>query len=84
MTPQTIEDRLERFVREAFGISPGDPGFSLTADLFDGGYVDSVGLAELLEFIRLQFGVEVPEEDLLSDDFSSIKGMGQVIARHAG
>lgn len=84
MNPATIEERLERFVREAFRVSPGDPGFSRTADLFDGGYVDSVGLAELLEFVRQEFGVDVPEDDLLSEDFSSIKGMGQIIARAPG
>lgn len=84
MTTDQIEDRIEAWVRVAFSVSPGDPGFDRAADLFDRGYVDSVGLAELLEFIRVEFGVEVPEEDLLSDDFSTIKGMGRIIGEHVG
>lgn len=82
MTTHDVEDQLEEFVRTAFSVSPSDPGFDRTADLFDRGYIDSVGLAELLEFIRERFHVEVPEDDLLADDFSSIKGMGRIIQQH--
>lgn len=84
MTSNQIEDSLEAFVRVAFSVSPDDPGFDRAADLFDRGYVDSVGLAELLEFIRSEFAVEVPEDDLLSEDFSTIKGMGRIIREHVG
>jgi D-alanine--poly(phosphoribitol) ligase subunit 2 len=73
--------RIEAFVRETFDVSPGDPGFSRDVDLFDGGYVDSVGFTELLAFIEEQFGIEVPEDELLSDEFLSIDGMGRVLAR---
>lgn len=78
------EDRIERFVRTAFDVSPDDPGFDRATDLFDSGYVDSVGLAELLEFISEEFGVEVPESDLLSEEFATIQGMARIINRHGG
>ncbi len=79
-----VADRIEVFVRAQFSISPGDPGFGRTSDLLDGGYVDSVGFVELLEYLGEDFGVEVPENELLSEEFSSIDGMARVVSRLMG
>ncbi len=76
-----LADRLEDFVRSAFAVDPADPWFDRDVDLFDAGYVDSVGLTELLAFIAEEFGVDVPDDRLLSDDFASIHGMAQVIGQ---
>jgi acyl carrier protein len=77
--PGRIADGIESFIRTRFTVSPEDPLFSQDADLFELDYVDLVGVAELLEFLHEQFGVEVSEEDLLSDDFSTIKGISRVV-----
>ena len=84
MNPSEVADRIEAFVRTRFSIGQSDRGFKRSADLLDGGYVDSVGFVELLEFLREEFGVEVPETDLLSDEFSSIDGMARIVARLVG
>jgi acyl carrier protein len=78
-----VAARLEAFLRESFGVSPTDPHFGRDVDLFEGGYVDSVGLAETLGFVEEEFGVQVPDEELLSDDFATIDGMARVVARVA-
>jgi acyl carrier protein len=77
-----VEGRIERFIREEFAVSPSDPGFSRDADLFEGGYIDSVGIMELVGFIEREFDVDVPEDDLLSEDFSRIEGIARIIERH--
>ena len=81
MTRQAIADRIEEFVREQFEVDPNDTGFDRTVDLFELGYVDSVGFAELLAFLSEEFGVEVPEEDLLSDEFLRIDGIAGIVSR---
>lgn len=81
ITQTTIASRIEAFVRTQFEVDPGDDGFDRTIDLFELGYVDSVGFAELLEFIAEEFGVDVPEADLLSEDFLSIDGMARIVSR---
>ncbi|WP_448205598.1 phosphopantetheine-binding protein [Azospirillum sp. sgz302134] len=75
-----IGQRLEQFLRESYGIAEDDPGFNHAVDLFEAGYVDSVGIIETLAYITDAFGVEIPDEALLSDSFASIGGMAQVIA----
>ena len=77
-----MESRIEEYIRIQFKISTTDPVFSREVDLFERGYIDSVGFVELLEFLRAEFGVEIPDEDLLSDDFSSIAGLTRIVSRN--
>lgn len=79
-----IENRIEEYIRTQFSVSPSDPGFGPEADLFEEGYVDSVGVVELLEFVGQEFAVEIPEEDLLSDDFSTLGGIARIVRRSLG
>ncbi len=76
-----MAERVEAYVREHFAISPTDPRFGRDIDLFDGGYVDSLGVAEMLEFVESEWGVEVSDEELLSDEFATIDGMATTICR---
>jgi acyl carrier protein len=79
--PQLVESRLERFLHQDLMVSTTDPRFTKSVDLFEAGYVDSVGFAELLALLAEEFGVEVPETDLLSEEFSSIAGIARVVSR---
>lgn len=77
----TIGDDLEQFVRRAFAVDGSDPHFDRSIDLFDAGYVDSVGITEMLAYINATYGVDIPDDRLLSEEFSSIDGMATVIGR---
>jgi acyl carrier protein len=81
MDSTTVEQDIEEFLYRELQVDGGDSRFSRDVDLFDGGYVDSVGFAELLAFLEERFDVEVPETDLLSEDFASINGIGAVVRR---
>ncbi len=81
MATTDVAGRIEEFVRTEFSVSPTDGVFGRNVDLFENGYVDSVGVVELLEFIRTEFGVELPDDDLLSDEFSTIDGLAVIITR---
>jgi acyl carrier protein len=82
MDSQSIERRVEEFIRSNFSISPSDPDFGREVDLFEGGYVDSVGVVELLECLSNEFGVEIPDDDLLADEFASIGGIARIVSRN--
>jgi acyl carrier protein len=74
-----VAARIEAYVRAQFNVSDHDGRFHRGADLFEGGYIDSVGVVELLEFLRNAFDVEIPEDDLLSEEFSRIDGIARII-----
>ena len=82
MDSYSIERRVEEFICSNFSISPTDPGFGREVDLFEGGYVDSVGVVELLEFLSNEFVVEIPDDDLLTDEFASIGGIARIVSRN--
>jgi acyl carrier protein len=81
VTAAQIAVSVETFVRRQFNVSDSDPAFDREVDLFESGYVDSVGVAELLEYVTQEFGVDIPESDLFSDEFSSIDGISSIVAR---
>jgi acyl carrier protein len=81
MDLSVVQERIERFVREQFSVSDDDPHFDRTVDLFESGYVDSVGIVELLAFVGEDFGVVIPEPLLLSDDFSSVDGIARIVSQ---
>lgn len=76
-----IADRIEAFVRTQFEVNPSDNGFDRSVDLFELGYIDSVGFAELLAFLDEEFGVAIPEHELLSEAFTHIDGMANIVQR---
>ena len=82
MTPAEIAERIERYVRIQFRVVPGDARFSRSVRLFEAGYVDSVGVVELLTFLSEEFAVDLPDDALMSDDFSTIDGITAIIFRH--
>jgi len=84
MNSQVVEDHIEAFVRNQFSVNPDDPRFDREVDLFEHGYVDSVGIVELLGFLQEKFNVEIPDDDLLSEDFSSIAGIARIVLRNVG
>ena len=81
MTSTFIAERLERFIRHQFAVADSDTRFGRDVMLFDSGYVDSMGVNEVLVFLETEFGVRIPDEDLLDDRFQTIDGMAQAVAR---
>lgn len=74
-----IESRIESFIRSTLD-APRD-GLSRYVDIFKSGFVDSVGVIQLLVFIESEFETQIPEDDLLSPEFSRIEGMARIVAR---
>jgi acyl carrier protein len=67
----TIE-RLRRFICGELGWH-GEPG-ELTPDyeLIDNGVLDSLGIFRAVGFLEDEFGIEVDDDDLVPDNFSTL------------
>jgi len=60
--------------------SPGsDVKYDIDGNLFDMGIIDSVGLISCIVFIEEEFLLSIPDEDLLPENFSSIRKIAEYI-----
>lgn len=76
----SIAEVVERFVRTEFQISDRDQAFTRGAHLFDGGFVDSIGLVQLVTFVESTFKVQIGDEALMSEEFTTIDGISELVA----
>lgn len=70
---------IERFLRDRYQIREDDAGFTRTVNLWEEGYVDSVGVVEVIEFLERAFRIRVPDDVLFSEEFTYIDGMAAFV-----
>jgi acyl carrier protein len=81
MHTEEISSELRRFVRQQFFIPENDPDFSDDIDLFNYGYVDSIGAVELTGFVERQFGVAFTDSDWINFPLSSVREISMFVAK---
>jgi acyl carrier protein len=73
-----IASAIEEFIRREFRVRGDDHNFSRDVHLYDSGYVDSVGVVELIAFIESTFDVKLEDEHLFGGLFTTINGISSV------
>jgi methoxymalonate biosynthesis acyl carrier protein len=81
MQTQDIGSELRNFVRQRFSIPQDDLDFTDDVDLFNYGYIDSLGAVELTGFVEQQFGVAFADSDWINFPLSSIREISTFIAK---
>jgi acyl carrier protein len=82
-TPVDVAETVETFIRKRFEVSERDTYFDREVNLWDGGYVDSLGMTELIAFLETMFRIELPDSALFSPDFRNIDGIARLVTRLA-
>jgi acyl carrier protein len=75
-----IEEELRNFLMENFAIVSDAPPIGNTESLIETGIVDSTGLLELVSFIETRYGLEIPDQDLLPENFETIANISTYVA----
>ena len=81
VTRDDIAANLESFVKKRFQIPDNDSDFTRDANLWDAGFVDSSGVAEMIAHLERSFHVAIPDSVLFSPDFSTINGIAFLLRR---
>jgi acyl carrier protein len=50
-------------------------------DLLGAGIVDSLGILRLVAFMEQRFGITVPDEDVVYENFQNVKAMAEYVAQ---
>ncbi|MEI7645400.1 MAG: acyl carrier protein [Chloroflexales bacterium] len=78
-----IKERIHEFI--VTNCLFGDTEYDLTDEtpLLDSGIIDSTGVIELVLFVSEAFGIEVPAEDMLPENFNSITRLSNYVQMQA-
>ena len=78
--PDEIERLIVALVEE-FGDTEGmDGDIDLEANLLTSGMIDSIGIVRLIAELEQQLGVTVPPEDLIPENFRTVRVMTRFLA----
>jgi acyl carrier protein len=76
---ENIINQLEKYIRSNFPENINASTFNPDVDLLEQGIIDSLGVMSLLTFIEEEFGLIVPDEDIIPENFQSIRDLAQFI-----
>lgn len=76
---KNVKDTLRDYIIQYASIEPNDPDFSDDVDLFDYGFVDSLGATEIVLFLEETFGIEITQADITLYPMNTIDEIAGVV-----
>ncbi len=73
-------DVIFKFVVEELLLDPDDTDLTIDDELLMSERIDSLGLMRLIAFVDEEFSVKVPYEDILIENFHSVRTIGDYLA----
>jgi acyl carrier protein len=80
-TPRELE--LREFLVATFPLANAEE-LDADASLLEAGVLDSTGVLELIEHLESRYGIAIPDEDLVPENFDSIAGVLRYLQRADG
>jgi len=78
-TIMTITAQIRQYIADNFLVSDDD--FTDDDSFLERGIVDSTGVLELVMFVEENFGFNVPDEDILPENFDSVARLAAYVGR---
>ena len=76
---QEIAASIEAHIKKRYQVSQFDKGFQHDTNLWEQGYLDSIGVSEVVEYLERTFGVSIPDSSLFDEQFGTIAGMARIV-----
>ena len=76
-----LKEQIKSYIAENFLFSSN--GFDMDEDesFLEAGVVDSLGVVELVSFVEETYNFEVPDDDIVPDNFDSVDNLAAYISR---
>jgi len=78
MTLDTIKDELYRYIMEKYALD-GDPDYTTDVNLFDYGFLDSMGATEVIMWLEETYGIEISQKDIILNPMNSVDEIAEVV-----
>lgn len=76
-----IESQIRDYINRNMLFNSGTSKFSNEASLLQEGIIDSIGIMELVTFVSQTYGVTIPPEEILPENFDSISRIASFVRR---
>ena len=80
---ETIAGETKEFIKKRFSIED-DEDFTLDANLFDGGFIDSMDATEVIVFLEERYGIEITQKDIILYPMNTINEIAEVVWKKLG
>lgn len=78
--PAAISARIRDFLTGELNSDRDPAELDPNQDLFEQGWIDSIGFLKLVAFLEETFGLIIEDDHLFDDRFLSLTGQGELIA----
>ena len=75
------ETKIREFILENFMIGEGEEELNGDNSFLEKGIIDSTGILELVMFVEETYGIEVADEEVIPENFDSVRKLGSYIKR---
>jgi acyl carrier protein len=82
MEEATVLARTRAFVSETFLYTRPDFALGDTDRLLQRGVIDSMGVMELIAFLRSEFGIVVADEDITESNLGTLADIARYVLAH--
>ena len=72
-----MEERILNLLKEEYP----DTDFTASEELVDDGILDSLALTGIIALLTMEFGITIPYEEIIEENFNSISGMAKMVER---
>lgn len=72
-----MEEKILNLLREEFP----DVDFAASETLVDDGILDSLTLTGIIATLSMEFGITIPYEEIVEENFNSIAGMAKMVEK---
>lgn len=79
MSFDEITKILDEYIRDRFEIESDDPDYSIEVNLFDYGYVDSLGAVEIIMFVEERFSCKISQKDISKYPMNTVGEIAEVV-----
>ena len=73
-----ILQKLDKYIRDNFEIGD-DPDYNTHINLFDYGFIDSLGATEIVLYIEENFGCKITQKDITLYPMNSVEEIARVV-----
>jgi len=74
-----VKEKIFGYIKEHFEIGD-DPDFTADVNMFDYGFVDSLGAIEIISFVENTWNIEITQQDLTLYSMNTVDEIAEVVS----